>query len=143
MKLLYSILFLVLSFGSNAQSKKERLLLAKSSLLIETVFGTKDSATLDQLFAKVVSYEHSSGKIENREEAIRGIIHNKSVYESEPAPYNVVLEGDSAVVNHVYKAKEKKADGTAGALNINIRLVWMKEGKDWKLVRRKATKIIQ
>jgi hypothetical protein len=140
MKLVYSILFLSLAFGVNAQSKKTVQVLAKSSLLIQTVFSTKDSATLEKLFAKELLYEHSSGKIENRQEAIKGIIYNKSVYEDEAAPYNVVFEGDSAVVNHIFKAKEKKADGSIGALNINIRMVWKKEGGDWKLIRRKATK---
>jgi ketosteroid isomerase-like protein len=89
-------------------------------------------------------YEHSSGKIENRQQAISGIIHNQSKYEEDilPTPVSVVEKGDSIVTKKVFKAVEKKADGTTGQLNITIELVWIKENGDWKLIRRKATKNI-
>ena len=143
MKYIFSIVFTILTLASAAQSKEMIKVLANTRLLENTVFGSKDSATLEKLFAKTVSYIHSSGKVETREEAIPGIIHNKSVYEklAEPKPYNVSIEGDSAIVKQEYRATEKKADGTESKLNLLIETVWMKEKKDWKLTRRLSTKI--
>jgi hypothetical protein len=145
MKLLFIILLTALVNAGNAQKKKTAKILGKNSLLEETVFGTKDSATLDKLFASTVKYIHSSGKIETREEAIHNIIRNRSVYTAdadiEPRPYNISIEGDSARVKHVYKAREKKVDGSENILSISIETVWIKEKKDWKLARRQATKI--
>ena len=143
MKYLLTIGLFIWSIAGTAQSKETIKVLANAKLLEQTVFGTKDSIILDDLFASTLSYIHSSGKLENREEAIHNISHNKSIYTKsiEPYPYNVTSRGDSMVVIHVFKATEKKADGTESALNLSIETVWIKEKKDWKLARRQATKI--
>ncbi len=143
MKYLFYIAFLVLSFSADAQNKKTVKILANTALLERTVFETKDSATLEKLFAKTLTYGHSSGKIETREEAIKGIVNNKSVYTknySVPSGYNVFNNGDSIMVKHKFIATEKKADGTEGKLDLTIELAWIKEKGDWKLARRQATK---
>ncbi len=125
-----------------AQSKQTRIILSNSASLQTAVFETKDSAMLESLFAKGLSYEHSNGKVQSREEAIQGIIHNQSVYIISviPAPYDVLMQGDSAKVKKVFKAVEKKSDGTEVNLDLTITLVWIKENGKWKLIRRKAVK---
>lgn len=142
MKKLIVILFLIPGFTAMAQSKNQVKVLSASYQFQETVFGTKDSLVLERLFAANVHYEHSSGKVESREEAIRGISRNKSVYvkSPEPAPYNVSQLGDTLLVNTVLKAVENKADGSKVELNLGIALYWIKEGKQWKLTKRVATK---
>ena len=143
MKGLLNILFVFLGIGAMAQPKDQIKVLGNARLLEQTVFGTKDSATIDKLFAANVTYIHSSGKTETRTEALNGIIHNGSVYtkSAEAFPYNFSQRGDSAVVVHVFKATEKKLDGTESLLNLSIETVWVKEKKDWKLTRRQATKV--
>lgn len=143
MKCCLFILCCFLSVSASAQSKQEKQVLANSKLLENTVFGTKDSATLEKLFGSTLSYNHSSGKSENREQAIQAIIHSKSVYvwSDVPAAYDVRSYADSVMVDHVFKATEKKADGTEGKLSINIKQVWKKENGKWKLFRREATKV--
>jgi ketosteroid isomerase-like protein len=143
MKYFFCIFILLLSVGLSAQSKKTIQLLNKSRLLEETVFGTKDSATLEKLFAKTLIYEHSSGKIETREQAIQGIIHNQSKYEKPleiPTGCRVMESADSMVTKNIFKATETKQDGTVSELNLTIEMVWIKERGDWKLTRRKAVK---
>lgn len=134
---------LAITFNLSAQSKKQQEAIANSKDLEKAVFGTKDSATLNRLFASSLSYIHSGGKVESREEALKNISHNKSVYaiDNTPQPYNVKEKGDSMIVIHVFKAVERKADGTEVQLNLEIETVWAKEGGEWKLFRRKATKI--
>lgn len=143
MKNLLTILVLLFSVAVNAQSKQERQALANSKLLEQTVFGTKDSLTLEKLFAKNATYTHSSGKMETREEAIRNISQNKSVYTKSDTliSYNVENFKDSTVVNHLFIAKEKKVDGSESMLRLSLRLVWVKEKDDLKLFRRVATKV--
>jgi len=144
----YTIVILSFLFAATVAfaqpSKKEREVLANSKLLMATVFGTKDSLTLEKLFASTLSYVHSGGKNETRSEAIHGIVNNKSTYvESiEPPPYKVSESGDSLIVTRPFKAVEKKANGTETQLDLIIEMVWIKENKDWKLARRKATKVV-
>ena len=142
MKKIITILFLSMGLSGIAQSKDQVKVLAASKQFQEIVFGSKDSLMLERLFAANVHYEHSSGKVENRVEAIRGISRNKSVYVMipDPSPYKISKQGDTLVVNTVLKAVENKADGSKTDLNLSIDLYWIKDGKQWKLTKRVATK---
>ena len=144
MKKLLTIFLLVTTFVCNAQSRKTINALANSRTLEMTVFGSKDSITLEKLFATNLTYIHSSGKVETRAEAIHGIVNNKSVYtesNSSPSAYSVKEYDDSVVVTHVFKATEKKETGVQSDLALSITLVWVKEKGNWKLLRRQAQKI--
>jgi ketosteroid isomerase-like protein len=142
MRNLLLILSLTASVSMNAQNKNTIQVLANSRLLESTVFGTKDSATLETLFATPLVYVHSSGSAQTRQQAIHGISNNKSMYtiSNEPLGYEVQSKDDSLVVTHVFKATEKKADGTETPLDLTITLVWAKEKGKWKLYRRQAVK---
>lgn len=142
MKTLLVLSSLLFALASCGQSASEADVLAKTKLLEKTVFGTKDSATLVPLLGSTLVYIHSSGKTETREEAIQGIIHNKSVYTPEPTGFNYDVKSytDSVVVKHPFRAEERKADGTEGKVNIVISLQWRQEDGVWKLFRRQAIK---
>src|SRR6478736_9970622 len=95
--------FLFFGLMGFAQSKDEKALIERTYLLSHTVFGTKDSMTIEDLFAKKASYGHSGGKIQTRQEAIEGIVHNKSIY-SDTAVSNIsiTLNDDVAIVRHLF-----------------------------------------
>ena len=142
MKKLFAIIFVVTASVSNAQSKQEKELIARTYLLSQTVFGTKDSLTLEDLFAKQASYGHSHGNLQTRAEAIKGISQNKSKYtDTSLTILKVIIEDDVAIVRHLFKAKENKPDGTVTALNFTMMLVWVKEKGKWKLMGRQAVSV--
>jgi hypothetical protein len=133
------ILAASLSFG---QSKKERQLIERTYLLSHTVFGSKDSLTLEDLFAKKASYGHSGGNIQTRQEAVAGISRNRSKYiDTAVSNIKVIIEDDVAIVRHLFKALEVKPDGTSSQLNFSMMLVWVKEKGKWRLMGRQAVKI--
>jgi hypothetical protein len=137
------ILSLFCCIAAQAQSKQQIAAMANAGLLEQTVFGTKDSATLEKLFGSKLTYIHSGGKVESREEALHNIIHNKSVYTQSDTlvSYDVQTYKDSTVVKKYFQASEKKADGTESLLKLNIATVWVKEKGKWVLFRRQATKV--
>jgi len=139
------IIAFVLLFGlatANAQTKDEKELIKKTYLLSNTVFGTKDSLTLENLFASTATYGHSHGKIQTRREAIDGICHNQSIYtDTSIANIKVIFEGNTAIVRYLYRAKENKKDGTIVPLNFTMMLVWVKEKNKWKLFGRQAVSL--
>lgn len=142
MKYIFYIVLSMLSLSSTAQTKKESLAIEKAKLLESTVFGTKDSLTLEKLFAAKVHYEHSHGQVQTREQAIHGIVNNKSDYifpAEPPVPYQVETIGDSIFVNKPFKAVERKANGTESALDFTVTTVWFEENGVLKMSRRKAT----
>jgi ketosteroid isomerase-like protein len=129
-------------FSARAQDKKEKELIERTYLLSHTVFGTKDSMAIEDLFAKKASYGHSGGKIQTRQEAIEGIVHNKSTY-SDTAVSNIsmTVNDDVAIVRHLFHATEKSSDGKLTPLNFTIMLVWVREKGKWRLMGRQAVKI--
>lgn len=142
-KVLFIFALFIVSFAGLAQGKKEQALIERTYLLSQTVFGTKDSLALQDLFAKKASYGHSSGKVETREEAIAAISKNKSVYvDTAISNMSVVINDDVAIVRHLFKAAEKKADGAVAPLNLAMMLVWVKEKGKWRLAGRQAVKVL-
>ena len=109
-------------------------------MLSHTVFGTKDSLTLEDLFAKPATYGHSHGNIQTREQAIEGIVHSQSTYTDTAISNISVIFGDDdlAIARYVFKAKQTDKDGKATQLNLGIMLVWLKEKGKWKLFGRQA-----
>src|SRR6476619_3921484 len=121
MKKLLAFLFLASAIVANAQSKQEKELIARTYLLSHTVFGTKDSLTLEDLFAKQATYGHSHGNLQTREEAIKGISKNKSYYtDTSVTILKVIIDDDVAIVRHLFKANEHKPDGSVTPLNFTM-----------------------
>jgi Domain of unknown function (DUF4440) len=139
-----SIIFLFLfgSLATNAQNKDEKELTAKTYLLSHTVFGTKDSSTLESLLAETVSYGHSHGNLQTRDEMIKGVSRNQSNYtDTAVSNIKIFIEGKTAIVRYLFKAKENKKDGSVTDLNFTMMLVWVKEKGKWKLMGRQAVSV--
>ena len=144
MKKVFTIIALFAVVGANAQSKDEKELTEKTYLLSHTVFGTKDSLTLEKLLAKTVSYGHSHGNLQTRDEMIKGVVHNQSKYtDTAVSAIKIFIADETAIVRYLFKAKENKKDGTVTVLNFSMMLVWIKEKKEWKLMGRQAVSIQQ
>jgi uncharacterized protein DUF4440 len=139
------VLLLILIFTGLvvfSQSRKEIDVLARNRLLQKTVFGTKDSITLEDLFAKTATYGHSNGKIDTREEAIRNISNNNSSYtDTSLKNYNIIFNDDVAIVRYVMRETETNIEGKATPLNLSIMLVWVEEKGKWKLFGRQAVRL--
>src|SRR3954470_20298102 len=139
MKKLLVLCLLMVAVAANAQSKKEKELIERTYLLSHTVFGTKDSLTLEDLFAKKATYGHSHGNVQTREQAIAGISHNRSQYTDTSLKIISVLIGDDvAIVRHLFKAIETNKEGKQTNLNFTMMLVWVKEKGKWRLMGRQA-----
>jgi hypothetical protein len=138
----YLALLLITSTTAFSQSKKEADVIARSRLLNNTVFGTKDSLTLEDLFARTATYGHSGGNVQTRQEAIRGISHNTSTYtDTSVKKYDVIMNDDVAIVRYIFRETETR-EGKPSPLNLGIMLVWVREKGKWKLFGRQAVKLI-
>ena len=132
------------AFIGFAQSKDEKALVERTYLLSHTVFGSKDSMTLEDLFARKATYGHSHGNLQTREQAITSISKNKSRYtDTAVSNIQVLMNGDDvAIVRHLFKAKENKVDGSVAPLDFTMMLVWVKEKKKWRLMGRQAVSLL-
>jgi len=142
-KITYILFSLVFSFSiANAQIKTEAEVTAKVQAIHKAIFVDKDSAALDQLLAKEITYGHSGGKLTNRRQTLQDVGHNKSTYSDiEIKDISLVVNGNTVVSRYILTGTETKEDGKATHLNLNIMMVWVKEKGQWKMMSRQATKL--
>jgi hypothetical protein len=140
MKKLLFLLMVAITVTSAAWAQDDEVL-ARVDLLNKTVFGTKDSATLDGLLASELTYGHSGGKLEDRKEALHAATTNGNVYsELSMKDFKVFYKGKSAIVRYTVSFVQT-TNGTPVKLTLGMLQVWVKENKKWKLTARQAVKL--
>ncbi len=100
-----------------------------------------DRAKLEQVAAAQISYGHSDGRVETKEQFIHGVMTRKQVVKSLAFPeLKVAVVGDAAIARHIYLA-ESELDGKATTTRIGALQVWQKQDGGWKLLARQGFRL--
>ena len=100
-----------------------------------------DGTKLAQVTSDQVSYGHSDGRVETKEQFIAGVLNRKQVVKSLTFPdLKLSVVGDAAIVRHIYLA-ESELDGKATTIRIGALQVWQKQGGAWKLLARQGFRL--
>ena len=100
-----------------------------------------DPKALGALCADDLSYSHSSGFVENRATFVANATDGKTTFLS--IAYNdptIKVVGPAAIVRFHWTA-EMVADGKTVSNSLHVLMNWQKQGDDWKLLSRSATKL--
>ncbi len=102
-----------------------------------------DAKALDALCAAELSYSHSDARIEDKATFIKNATTNRnsktlSLAYQDP---KIRVVGDAAIVRFKWVSESEAADGKKGSTNLLILMNWQKQGADWKLLSRAATKL--
>ncbi len=102
-----------------------------------------DAKALDSLCAAELSYSHSSGVVEDKATFIANATSGKSKILSLEYKDRVIrVVGPAAIVRfHWMHEAEAVADGKKSSANLHILMNWQKQGADWKLLSRGATRL--
>jgi hypothetical protein len=102
-----------------------------------------DPKALGALCADELSYSHSSGKVEDKATFITNATDGKSKFLSiEYKDPTIKVVGPAAIVRfHWLGEQEMAADGKKVSTNLHILMNWQKQGDEWKLLSRAATKL--
>jgi ketosteroid isomerase-like protein len=102
-----------------------------------------DPKALGALCWDDLSYSHSSGKVEDKATFIANATDGKSKFLSiEYQDTTIKVIGPAAIVRfHWVAEQEMAADGKKVPTNLHILMNWQKQGDDWKLLSRAATKL--
>jgi ketosteroid isomerase-like protein len=102
-----------------------------------------DPKALGALCAEDVSYSHSNGKVEDKATFVTNATDGKSKFLSiEYKDPTIKVVGPAAIVRfHWVAEQEMAADGKKVPTNLHILMNWQKQGDDWKLLSRAATKL--
>jgi ketosteroid isomerase-like protein len=102
---------------------------------------TRDRAALETLYAPGLMYVHSSGKQENKAEAIEAAVAGKDRCESiDLEDIAVSIYGNTALVKA--KVIMRINNGTAtNTISLDILHVWIKMPSGWQMAARHATRL--
>jgi hypothetical protein len=127
--------------GSAAGAAADEAALAQSIETLRQGVLQQDKAKLDQVAASQISYGHSDGRVETKEQFISGVMNRKPVQKSLTFPeLKVFVAGNTAVARHIYLG-ESELDGKQSTTRIGALQVWQKQDGGWKLLARQGFKL--
>ena len=94
------------------------------------------------LLADDLSYSHSSGSIDDKAKLLNGV--KTANYKWTTLEYRnptVRVVGPAAIVRFNFVGEQEFTDGKKTPQNLAILMNWQKQGNDWKLLSRSATRL--
>ncbi len=138
-KFIWLSMLLAVSFFVQAQSAEEARVSKAVEALREAMLKA-DSAQLSALTAEKLSYGHSSGLIENKQEFINKLTSGRSRFLTmEISDVTIAVSKQVAIVRHTLQGKTMD-NGQQGELRLKVMLVFEKVGHKWLLIGRQAIK---
>jgi len=116
---------------------------AKNLEAFRAAQAASNAEGLAALCAAELSYSHSSGVVEDKATFVANATNGKSrwlslVYENT----TIRVVGPAAIVRfHWLGEAEAIPDGKKSSTNLHILMNWQKQGTEWKLLSRAATKL--
>ncbi len=102
-----------------------------------------DKTAFDKMCAAELSYSHSDGRVEDKATFISNATSGKSKFvKLEYRAPTIRVVGPVAVVRFNWVGEQEAvADGKRTPTNLHILMNWVKQGQDWTLLSRSATKL--
>jgi ketosteroid isomerase-like protein len=140
MKKIILILCLTLSMiVAQAQSKKQ-LAVENAVKQITAAMISGDRAELEAVASKHLSYGHSGGHVEGKEEFVEKIASGKSDFVTiDITDQTIDVAGKVAIVRHSLNATTNDG-GKPSVVKLKVLLVLKQEKGGWKMIARQAVK---
>ncbi len=133
-------LFLLLAFLQlNAQTDAQRI--EKGVEKLYEAMVNKDKKGLMHLTSKQLTYGHSSGTIENREEYVEAVLTGSfDFFSIIPEDQTIYISNDTGIARHIFVATGTN-NGEKADVRIGVLMTWQKQGDNWQLLARQAYKL--
>jgi hypothetical protein len=133
-------LAILIQLDAGAQSNKVKAV-SRSVESLRKAMIEADSASLQALTKKELSYGHSSGRVEDQTSFIRSLTSGASDFVSiELSDQTVQIVDKTAVVRHTLSAQTND-NGKPGSVKLSILTIWEKDWGKWKLLARQAVRM--
>jgi ketosteroid isomerase-like protein len=134
-----TVAFFAIAMLALAQSKDETKVADAVQQLRKAMLDA-DSVALARLTAEKLSYGHSGGLIENKQEFMHKLVSGRSDFVTmELSDQTISVSDNVALVRHTLKGSTMD-NGKAGDVHLKVLLVWQKQKGGWKLLARQAIK---
>lgn len=138
LKTKFTIALLFIAVMVNAQTEQENVIRAMKEF--HKAMVDKNAAAINKFAAKGLSYGHSNGMIETREDMIKDIdsgliIYNNIIEDS----LTVVMDSNLASLRFVGDF-DVTVKGVTNLFHIRVLEVWVKKNNQWLMFARQAIK---
>lgn len=131
-------ILLICCLNAQAQESEQLIIVARS---LNAALMQKDSLQLTKLLHPSLSYGHSNGWVETKQEVIENIVSDYLIYK------NIIVDSLLCQVSKKYAVVRFQAvhevvlKGKAIQLKLHVCQVWIKFHKQWVLLARQSTKV--
>jgi len=116
--------------------------IAKNLEAFRTAQAAGNTEVIASICAEELSYSHSNAKIDTKASLLNGIATANYKWTSlEYKDPTIRIIGPAAIVRFNFVGEQEFADGKKTPQNLHILMNWQKQGNDWKLLSRAATKL--
>jgi hypothetical protein len=138
LKKLFVIVILLNVFFANAQTDEEKLSVTLKEF--HQALVKKNTISINQQTDKALSYGHSNGWVENKEDLIKHLETGYMNYNSyKDDSIQVMINGNMANARFVADISAT-LNGATNSFHLKVLEVWVKKGKRWLLFARQAVK---
>lgn len=139
-KLIFTISFLM-AFAVSAQKMNDNEAVAATAEKLRLAMISGEKTELESLILSELTYGHSGGHIDDAKEFVEKLVSKKSDFITiDITNQTVNIVGNTAIVRHHFYATTADFGKAPGDVTLDILLVWVKSGKNWKLLARQAVK---
>ena len=117
--------------------------IAKNLEAFRAAQAVGNAEVLASLCAAELSYSHSSGAVDDKASLMAGVTNANYKWTSlEYKNPTIRIVGPAAIVRFNFVGEQEfAADGKKVPQNLHILMNWQKQGDEWKLLSRSATKL--
>lgn len=140
-KLIFFVSFLIIAPVAMAQHKAVQQVKAAVEQLRKAMVDG-DRQMLGKIAADQLSYGHSGGAVDNKNEFVEKIASGQSDFLAiDLLEQTIAVSGKTAVVRHILTAQTHDKGKDKADIKIRVLLIWQKQKGEWKLLARQAVKI--
>jgi hypothetical protein len=135
------LVFSVLCFVSGAFAQIDSVELKSAMQQLDKALLQKDEKMLQTVLHKDVSYGHSNGWIQNKNDILNDFASGKLIYSKiENNSSSIVTIGKKYATVKTNTNAEGIVNGTAFNLKLHILQFWVKTKRGWQLIARQSAK---
>jgi hypothetical protein len=134
-----AVLFFI-SVTSSSQSS----FLKEAAAKLDKALVTKDTTALKQVLHKNLTFGHSNGWVETRDDVLKDVASGKLAYiKINYSDENWINTKDVATMRATSNVQILSPEGKPTDLKLHVLLVWLKTNKGWQLLARQTTRLPQ
>ena len=135
--------FALLSAAPAFAASADEAAVAKNVEAFRAAQFAQDAKALDALSAPELSYSHSDARVEDKATFIKNATTNRTAKTLSLAYQDPKIQvvGPTAIVRFTWLTENEAADGKKSTTKLHLLMNWQKQGSDWTLLSRAATKL--